>query len=221
MTNELLFFTQILALIAFTYGALRYGSLGLTVLIALETVFANLFVVKQMVLFGLDVTCSDAFAVGSLLALNLLREFYGADAAARAIRISFVGMLFFVAMSQIHLLYLPSAADGTQSGFLSIFSSTPRIVFASIAVYYFVQLLDVRFFGWMKERMEGRRFPIRLAIALFVSQLIDTLLFSVLGLYGIVASLFDIIVVSLVVKWVAIGCSAPLAVFAKRFARPA
>jgi hypothetical protein len=217
--NEFLFFFHLLLLVGFSFAALRLGSMGLIALVALQAVLANLFVVKQMTLFGFDVTCSDVFAIGGLLSLNLLQEFYGREAAQKAVKISFLSMLFFVLMAQIHLAYLPSPSDSTHGSFTTIFSSSPRIFIASIAVYFIVQQIDLTFFSWLKRKLEGRRFPLRLGISLFLSQAIDTVLFSYLGLYGLVASLFDIILVSLIVKWIAIGCSAPFTVFAKRFAR--
>lgn len=217
--NELLFFLHLFLVVGFSFAALRLGSMGLIALMALQAVLANLFVVKQMTLFGFDVTCSDVFAVGGLLSLNLLQEFYGKEAAQKAVKISFLSMLFFVLMSQVHLAYQPSAFDLTHGSFASIFSSTPRIFVASIATYFIVQQIDLTFFSWLKQKLEGRNFPLRLGLSLFLSQAFDTVLFSYLGLYGLVGSLFDIILVSLIVKWIAIGCSAPFTIFAKRFAR--
>ena len=217
--NELLFFGHVFLVVAFSFMALRLGPLALTALIALQAVLANLFVVKQMTLFGLNATCSDVFAIGSLLALNLLQEFFGREAAQKAVRASFLSMAFFASMAYIHLSYGPSAQDQMQGAFLQILSATPRIVFASVAVYWVVQQIDVRVFGWLRERCEGRHLPFRLMAALFLSQTIDTVLFSFLGLYGLVSSLLEIMLISLLIKGAAIACSAPLTAFARRFAR--
>lgn len=219
MWNELLFFFHTGLVVAFSLAALRFGRLGLVALIALQAVLANLFVVKQVVLFGFNVTCSDVFAVGGLLCLNLLQEYYGRAEAQKAVRISFLSMLFFTAMAQIHLFYSPSSFDATQGAFATIFDSTPRIFCASIASYFIVQQIDVRLFGWMKNRLEGKKLPLRFAVSLLASQAIDTALFSFLGLYGIAASMFDMIAVSLAVKWLAIGCCAPFTLLSQRFAR--
>ena len=222
--NEWIFCAHLLVLVGFLLSALRLGSAGLSAFIALQAVFANLFVVKQMQLFGLNVTCSDAFAVGGLLALNLLQEFFGKEAAKRAMWISLLAAVFFAVMAEMHLFYMPSPLDGTQNAFQQIFSFTPRIVFASIAVFFLVQQIDVRIFGWMQKHWQGRRLALRVAISLFLSQTIDTVLFSFAGLYGIVDSVFDVIVMSLPIKWIAIACSAPFAhvcrkVFRERYDR--
>ncbi len=82
--NESLFLLHLVLVAGFSLVSLRMGAFALTTLIALFATFANLFVVKQMTLFGMQVTCSDVFAVGSLLAINLLQEFYGKKAAIHA-----------------------------------------------------------------------------------------------------------------------------------------
>ncbi len=219
--NELLFLFHTLAVIAFAMVALRLGKGALTAFSVLLAVLANLFVVKQTVLFGFTVTCSDMFAVGGILCLNLLQEYYGKEAAGKALRISVFGLIFFVCMAQAHLLYAPAGGDGTQGAFETIFSSTPRIVFASIAVFYLVQKIDIMLFGWLKRLFGGEKLPWRMGISLFFSQFIDTVLFSFAGLYGIVESVADIIVVSFAVKCAIIACSSLLLGFSKRFAREA
>jgi hypothetical protein len=215
--NEFLFFGHVFLTVGFLFVAFQRGGAALTTLIALQAVFANLFVVKQMSFFGLEVTCSDVYAIGGLLALNILQEFFGKEAAKRAIGISWLANVFFVAMAQIHLLYMPSASDQMHGSFAQIFSSTPRIVFASMGVYWIVQQFDYRFYSWLQTKW--RALPFRLGLSLVVSQTLDTVLFSFFGLYGLVPSLSGIILISLLTKWLAIGCSVPCSAFLKKFKR--
>lgn len=217
--NELLFFLHVALVIGFVFGALRFGAQGLIALIALQAVLANLFVIKQMSLFGFSVTCSDVFAVGSILGLNLLQEHFGKEMAQKAVKISFLSLAFFFVMTQVHLFYQPTSADQSQAAFLSIFSSTFRIVAASIGVYWVVQKLDVVLYGWLKQFFKGRQLLVRLGLSLLVMQLLDTVLFSFFGLYGLVESLFDIIVVSYAVKCLVILLGSPLAAFSKKMVR--
>ena len=79
--NELIFFAHVLISVALMLGALRFGRVVLVAAICLQEVLANLFVLKQVTLFGLEVTCSDAYAIGSIIGLNLLQEFYGKERA--------------------------------------------------------------------------------------------------------------------------------------------
>lgn len=217
--NEALFFGHIVLVIGFVLYAYRLGSSALAAVVALQAILANLFVVKQTTLFGWSVTCSDVFAIGGILGLNLLQESWGKEAASKAIRISLVSMIFFAAMAQIHLLYLPSSFDETQGAFQIIFSSSTRIVISSIAVYYIVQKLDVQIFSFLKRIFKERSLGLRLAISLLLSQFLDTVLFSFLGLYGLVESLFDIIVVSYLVKCLIIASSSSFVAGVKRWVK--
>lgn len=212
--NESLFFFHILVVISFVFLALRLGKSALTALVALQGVFANLFVVKQITLFGFSVTCSDVFAIGAILSLNLLQEYFGKEAAKHAVKISFLSLLFFVVLSQVHLFYTPNQSDVTQVAFQTILTHSVRIVFASLATFFIVQQFDLRFFGWLKGKL-----PIRVATSLVCSQFLDTALFSILGLYGIVESVLDIMIVSFIIKCMIIFTSSPFVVFSKRFVR--
>ena len=60
--------------------------------------------IKQIDLFGFSVTCSDVFAIGGILSLNLLQEYFGKEAASRAVKVSLLALLFFAVMSQVHLV---------------------------------------------------------------------------------------------------------------------
>ena len=196
--NELLFCLHTLVMVGFGFGALRLGSTALTTWVALQSVLANLFVLKQIDFLGFHVTCSDVFAIGSILGLNLLREFYGKEAAKRALWICFFSLAFFVGMSQLHLLYTPNSYDSTQGAFETLLSPSPRLMAASLLVFFLVQQIDLRLFNLLKQRFSN--FSLRHVGALVCSQLIDTVLFSLLGLWGLVADLFDIIVISFLIK---------------------
>ncbi|HSX13165.1 MAG TPA: queuosine precursor transporter [Chlamydiales bacterium] len=214
MTNEILFFIHIFVCVGLVFLASRIGKKALVTLIVLQAVFANLFVVKQMSLFGFSVTCSDVFAIGGILGLNLFQEKYGKEEANRVIKASFLGLVFFMIMSKIHLLYTPLAADTTHEAFVQILSHTSRITIASIGVYWIVQKIDVRLFAFLKTLFTS--FPLRVGISLVLTQFLDTVLFSIIGLYGVVDSLFDVIVLSFFVKCIIIFCCTLVSHFAKR-----
>src|ERR1700704_2652696 len=103
--NELIFFLQTILILGFALGAFKLGKEALIAWVAIQALIANLFVLKQITLFGLDVTASDAFAIGSLLGLNFLQEYFNREEANKATWICFFFMIFFVLVSQIHLFY--------------------------------------------------------------------------------------------------------------------
>ncbi len=217
--NELIFVVHILLVVVLSFGALRLGQQALIVMAALMAVLANFFVLKQMLLFGWNITCSDVFAVGITLNLNLLQEYFGKESARQTIWLCFFSMLFFGLMSQLHLMYSPSLEDSSHLHYLALLSPTPRLLIASLISFFLVQQVDIRFFALLKDKFPRWSWNKRNLIALFNSQLLDTLLFSVLGLYGLVSSILDIIIFSFLIKMVIILSMTFFAQFSKRFVR--
>jgi uncharacterized integral membrane protein (TIGR00697 family) len=215
--NELLFFIHVIVVMGFGFGALKLGKETLTAWIVLQAVLANLFVIKQICFFGFHITCSDVFAVGSIFGLNLLREYLGLDAAKRALWSCFFAMIFFVAMAQIHLFYIPSTFDTTQAAFESILSSSPRLLATSLVVFILVQQIELRLFGILKEKFHILPLSFRNVFSVSITQFLDTFLFSVFGLWGLVAHLSDIIFMSFLIKLLVIVLMSPLIHFSKRF----
>jgi len=198
--NELILLTQIALVVGTSVLAARVSKEALFVLISLQAVIANLLVLKQVYLFGLHVTCSDAFAIGSILSLNLLQEKFGKEESQRATWLCFGSMLFFALSTQIHLLYAPSPSDNMHAHYAELLSPAPRLFLASITSFFLVQQFDVRFFAFLKDKLPSWRWGARSTISLLVSQFLDTFLFSTLGLWGLVDSLPEIFLFSYLMK---------------------
>jgi len=223
MTNELIFLSYLGLVSISALYALRLGKEGLTGLICVQVILLNLFVTKQITLFGLTATASDALAVGATLTLNLLQEYYQKPAARRAIWISFFCSLFYIALSFLHLAYIPAASDASQAAFIQLLRPMPRIIIASLGVYLLVQYFDSALYAYLRSSWKNKFFVIRNYSSLALSQLLDTILFTFIGLYGInesfssVSTLFDIIFVSYIIKLLAILITVPFIRMAKGF----
>lgn len=206
MFNNLLFLLSIFLITCFAWGFLRLGKTALITWVAFISLFANLFVLKQIHLFNLNATASDMFAVGGLFGLNLLQEYYGKESAKTAAWLSLASLLFFTLMTQIHLIYQPSEFDYTQAAYAQIFQNTPRIIMASLLTLFIVQQVDLRIYPLLRKRLP--RIPVMLvsALSISISQTLDTALFTLLGLYGIVSQLLEIFMVSLIIKLITICC---------------
>lgn len=218
--NEWLFASHILAIFFFTLGALKLGKEALCSWICLQALFANLFVLKQITLFGFHVTASDVFAVGGILGLNLMQEFYGAKEAKKATTVCLYCLLLFAALSKIHLLYTPSFTDTTHSSYVNILDPAPRLFIASLIVFFIVQKIDIKLFSKLKSSLKKSPFALRNLISLCTSQFLDTVLFTFLGLYGIVFSLYDVIFVSFLTKVIVIAFLTPASLLAKKWITP-
>ncbi|PKN03248.1 hypothetical protein CVU75_03255 [Candidatus Dependentiae bacterium HGW-Dependentiae-1] len=213
--NELIFLLQIASICLGLLGAYKLGPHALVSFVCLCAVLANLFVLEQISLFGLSVTAADAFAVGAMIALNMLQEKEGTANAQKALIISFWGLIFYALVTQLHLAYLPSIYDTTAPAYQALLKFMPRLTLASLAAYFLSQKLNILLYALMRTRM--RRFlMLRNYTTLLISQLADTLVFTFIGLHGLVPNLWTIILFSYSVKIVTIALATPCVALAKR-----
>lgn len=217
--NEIVFIAHSLIIGCFTLAALRSGKYALVALVTLQAVLANLFVLKQHMLFGLNATCADAYTIGAVVGLNLLQEYYGKKITQRAIGISFGALIFYAVMSQFHLMYSPSEIDFAHGHYAALLGFMPRITIASFTSYFIVQQIDYFIFGTLKNFFGGKYLIWRYYASICMCQLIDTVLFSFLGLYGILDNIGDIIIFSYIIKLAAILLATPVVLLSKKIVR--
>lgn len=219
MGNELIFVIQIIGISLSTLIALRLGAHALVAFICMYCVLANLFVLKQITLFGLHATSADAFTIGATFGLNMLQEYYGPIITKRTIITNFFILMFFVVMSSIHLWYQPNLCDSMHMHFVPLLSHAPRIIVASFIVYFASQTLDYCLYGFLKRIWRTKWLIVRNGTSTAISQLFDTIAFSFLGLYGIVDHIGEIIIISYSIKILSIVLSSPFIALSRYFYR--
>lgn len=217
--NISILFLHIFLVSALTLFFLRQGKEASIAYLAVLGIAANLFVHKQIDLFGLSVTCSDALAVGYLLGANLIQEFFGRKTAKKTIGISLFLSAAFVMLSFIHLAYQPNIHDTTHSHFVLLLKPMPRIMIASVLSFLIVQFLDLSFFSYLRSKTEGRFLTGRVFLSAVLAHGLDTILFSFLGLYGIVHDITTVMLFSFLVKMAVVLVSTPFVMLSKRMIR--
>lgn len=218
--NEIYFIVHSLALALTCLGALKLGKEALVSFIALQTVLANFFVTKQISLCGFNTTAADPFIIGSALSLNLLQEYFGKHEAFKSIRITFFMLVCYGVFSYLHMLYVPSCYDNSSIHFDALLSFAPRLVIASLAVYWVTSQLDTALYAFMKKRCFQISPAIRNGLSVGITQAADTVLFTFLGLWGILSNLTEIMAVSYVIKISCILIATPCMALAKRLMAP-
>lgn len=214
--NFFLLLTQIALLCSLILLTLKLGKEAMYSFLPLLAICMNLFVVKQITLFGLHITCSEGLAVGYLLGFNLMQEFFGKEAAKKSIVLTFFSSSAFILLSQLHLFFIPSTFDSSQVHFAALFPFLPRLLIASLISFLLTQLFDLTFFNYLKRKWKNKYLTSRISLSLILSQAIDTLLFSFLALYGVVEALFHVMLFSFLIKVSVIFFSTPFIRFAKR-----
>ncbi len=191
MPNEILIILSFLLI----YGGVvlfyrLFGKNGLLAFNVMATLLANIEVLLVVRAFGIEMTLGNVLFASTFLITDILSENHGKKDANRAVIISTLCSVFFIAISQMWLLYTPSESDWASSSFRTIFSSTPRVVCASLIVYLISQLIDVwlyhKWWDWCRKRFgdEKKGLWIRNNGSTMISQMINTLLYTFLAFYG-------------------------------------
>ena len=144
MPNEILL---IITVFVFYGGVLifyrLFGLKGLYVWTAFATITANIEVLILIDAFGMEQTLGNVMFASSFLVTDIISENYGKKEADSAVNLGIAVLVSFVIVSQIWLMFTPSANDWAFGSMQTIFSNTPRLMIASLVVYAISQRLDV------------------------------------------------------------------------------
>jgi uncharacterized integral membrane protein (TIGR00697 family) len=191
MPNELLIILSFVIIYGSTILFYRlFGKGGLHAFNVLATLIANIEVLLLVRAFGVEMTLGNVLFASTFLITDIMSENHTRKDANRAVVISTICSVFFIMLSQMWLLYTPSENDWASGAFHTIFSSTPRIVCASLGVYLVSQLTDVwlyhKWWDWCRKRFGDKRkgLWIRNNGSTMISQLLNTFLYTFLAFYG-------------------------------------
>lgn len=117
---------------------------------------------------------------------DIVSEVYGKKVAQRIVWSGFFVSVMLVVYSKIVVVYPPSSFFEQNESFVKVFSSTPRIVLASMVAYILSQTHDVWAFHLWKKITKGNHLWIRNNLSTIVSQFIDTCVFITVAFFNIV-----------------------------------
>lgn len=191
MPNELILIFSVF----FIYGAALlgykfFGKTGLYCISVIATILANIEVTIMINAFGMEQTLGNILFAVTFLITDILSECEGKKAAQKAVYAGIFCSIFFLVLSQSWMLYTPSAADSMMPSIKSVFSNTPRMIFASLVVYAVSQMFDVWLYHkWWKftEKKFGNKRSflwLRNNGSTLISQIVNTALFTAFAFWG-------------------------------------
>lgn len=189
--NELILLASLIVIFGVVLLAYRFfGNTGLYAMTAVVTILSNIEVLILVDAFGMEQTLGNVLFASTFLITDILSENAGKKAANKAVTIGIFASVFFVALSSSWLLYVPSANDWVMPSVRTIFSTTPRLVMASMAVYAISQFFDVwlyhKWWEFTEKRFGDRRrfLWLRNNGSTLISQLVNTVLFNIAAFAG-------------------------------------
>jgi len=170
-----------------------FGKEGLLGCIVLAILLANLQGPKLTTILGFQTSLGVIFYSGIFFATDMMSEKYGRAEAGKAVLIGFAVSCSIVVMMSLALLFNPSTEPETaefsqdiQRSFETILNFSPRFVFGSLLAYLISQSIDVWLFHRIKRATKGRYLWLRNNLSTMISQLFDTLIYSLVVWWGVV-----------------------------------
>ncbi|GEM_PF-2484234 len=182
-SNECLFLLQTILLVLGITTSKRLGPASLIACIGVQAILANLLVLKFIKLFGIDATAADCFAIGAIIALNILREYHHEDYTKQAIHFTWIWVLLAACMLEMHTLYKPITNDAINKSYTLLFNQVSRLMLASLMIMAIVQVFDYTIFSIIKKHLQSWAFSLRSVICLLLSQALDTTLYTAILCY--------------------------------------
>ena len=171
-------------------------------------VIANVISSKIVVLGPLTVPAAVVAYPLTFLMTDVIGELWGRKEANRTVRLGIVCQLLSLALIGLAMLLPVAPFADNQQAFSAILGSSFRIVGASLAAYLCSQTWDVWIFHRIRSRYlqkhgsrKGGRW-IWNNVSTMTSQIIDTVVFILLGFWGTVPDIPGMIVSQYAVKWI-------------------
>ncbi len=191
MKNEILLIGSVILIYGAVLVAYRlFGKIGMYAMTVIATILANIEVLMLVDGFGMEQTLGNVMFASTYLVTDILSENESQKSANKAVTIGIFTSVVMLIFTQYWLLYLPSANDWVFTHLQAIFSTTPRLLFASFTGYAISQRLDV----WLYHKLwsittnktgESKRFLwLRNNAATLISQIINTILFTTIAFGG-------------------------------------
>lgn len=191
MNEFLLIISLLISYSATLLFAKFFGKGGLFAWIGICAVFANIEVTILVHAFGMEQTLGNVLFASSFLATDILSENYGKKDADKGVYIGIATTVLFILFSFIWVHYIPSQNDWAMPSVKTLFSNTPRILFASLVGYAASELLDVWLYHkWWKltesKTGDSSKFLwVRNNFSTLISQLINIIIFNFGAFWGI------------------------------------
>lgn len=211
----MLFIIMMLISLSFCLAAFYLGKAYLYGFVAAAMVLMNIFVVKGVYIFGIATAGGNVLYATIFLATDLLNEYWGRKEAQQAVWLGFFVTIFFLIMSQLFLRMLPADYDIAQSAMETIFGFLPRVALGSLIAYLVSQSLDVYLYQRIKKITGEKMLWLRNNASTAVSQLVDTVLFTLIVFWGIYPNLLEFILFAYILKLIIAAVDTPFMYLSK------
>jgi len=184
--NTLLLIGGIIATFGTLVGVKKLlGASGVIGYMGFATIAANILICKSVNLFGMSATLGNIMFACNFLATDILTECYGVKEARKGVAFAILSVIGFMAVTQIAMLFKPNEIDIAQKSFKTLFTLTPRITLASVALFALSNYVDVNLYEFMRKKSNGRNMWLRNNVCTIVCNGAENFAFYTIAFAGV------------------------------------
>ncbi len=197
----------------------KFGKIYLYVLSSFFIITSNITVGIQVDVFGLSISWAVIIYSMVYLATDVLSEFHEKNAAYKlALNNIMVQVLFWIYIL-ISLQVTPSGGESAYKMMEGLFSTTPRITIAalvaSLGAFFDIFIYErIKSFFANKKNIFAQLW-LRNNISTILGQSLNTILFFLIALYGVIPNIWEVIIGALIVKAIVASLDTPFMYVAK------
>ena len=183
--NNILLFVSIFGVFSIMLIAKRFlGKEGLIGWIGIASILANLILVKNVDLIGINATLGNVLFASNFLATDILTECYGYREAKKGVRFGIFSVLFFMLVTQVALIFIPNSLDVSQKSLEVVFGFVPRISIASVSMFALSNFVDIRLYEYLRKKSNGKKMWLRNNVCTIISNGGENFLFYLIAFGG-------------------------------------
>ena len=216
MTSEIIFFLLTFASLGFVTICFYLGKSWLYVCVTCLVAVSAIISGKLITVFGFVASIGTPIYAGIFLATDALSEFHGKSAAYRSVLMGFFTNIIIVICGLLVVQTQVMDGDIVGDALSTLFDFVPRLVLGGAIAYLLAQSLDVYIFHFIKKRLSGRHLWLRNIVSTIISQFFDSVIVYTIAFWGIVDSLWSIILVAWCMKIFVALVDTPFIYFMRR-----
>ena len=143
----------------------------------------NLLGGKIINIFGISVSVGIFMVPLTFLITDIVEEVYGKQVVKNFIFNGVVVLIIIFVYIQVFISLAPASRYIYNNQYVTIFSSSLRMILASLVAFVLSQTHDAWAFAWWKKKTHGKYLWLRNNASTIVSQFIDTCVFMFIAFY--------------------------------------
>ena len=190
---------------------------GLYVWLSIATILANLTVCKMIGVFNFTTSLGNVLFASTFLATDIMSEKYSKKDAKKGVYISIFSGITFIIVTQLTLLFIPSADDVVNDAMKTLFSISIRTISASMIMFFISNMADIHIYNKLKDKYPKKMW-LRNNLSTIACNCIENYLFNTLAFIGIfpMSVIISIATTTTIIEIVIALCDTPFLYLSKK-----